>query len=329
MKTNYQSDTSIDGLPPELFHLEVAALSKARRRLSEFVLLTPLLQSKVEPALYFKAENLQRTGSFKIRPALNQIIHLPEAARTRGIVTSSSGNFAQGAAFAAKCFGLSAKIVMMKSSSPLKVERTEQLGGEVVFCADEFEARQQMVDEIREKEGRAEIHPFDRVHAVVGNATIGAEIIEQLAEVERVVVPVSGGGLIAGIACAVKLLKPSVRVCGVQPEGSNATYLSYQKGHPVKIDRAVTVADGLMVTRPGALTFPLIQKYVDEFFVVREETLLTGVRSLLLEEKLVAEPSAVVTLAAVLEGQIPAKHTVCLLSGGNVSPELLVQVAGN
>ena len=324
-----QSDTSLDGQSPELFQLEAGVLAETRRQLSRFVSLTPLLQSMVHSGVYFKAENLQRTGSFKVRPALTQVFQLSERARTKGIVTSSSGNFAQGAAFAAKCFGLSAKIVMMKSSNPLKVERTKRLGGEVVFCADDFEARQQTVDEIREQEGRAEIHPFDRILVIVGSASIGAEIIEQFPDVEHVLVPVSGGGLISGVACAIKLLKPSVRVYGVQPQGSNATFLSYREQRPVKIDRAVTIADGLMVTKPGKLTFPLIQKYVDEFFLVQEETLLEGVRSLLLEEKLVVEPSAVVTLAAILEGQVTPENTVCLLSGGNVSPELLIQVAGS
>jgi len=321
--------TSLDEDSAQQFQLDSDTLAKARSQLSQFLCMTPLLQSKIDPDVYFKTENLQRTGSFKIRPALNQIIQLTEAERSNGIVTSSSGNFAQGAAYAARCFNLSAKIVMMKSSSPLKVRRTEQLGGEVVFCDDDFEARQRKVDEIREKEGRTEVHPYDRVPVVVGNATIGAEIAEQLAAVESVVVPVSGGGLISGVASALKLLKPTVRVYGVQPEGSNAAFLSFHKRKPVMIDRAVTIADGLMATRPGRLTFQIIKKYVDDFFVVKEDTLLEAVRILLLEEKLVAEPSAVVTLAAVLEGHINARNTVCLLSGGNVNPELLAKVAGN
>jgi len=268
------------------------------------------------------------TGSFKIRPALSQIMQLSEGEKERGLVTSSSGNFAQGAAYAARCFGLSAKIVMMKSASPLKVQRTRSFGGEVVFCEDSFEARQRMVDEICAREGRTEIHPFDRVPVVLGNATIGAEILEQFPEVQNVVVPVSGGGLIAGVATALKLLQPKVSVYGVQPEGSNAAVLSYQRGRLVSIERAVTVADGLMVTKPGKLTFPLIHRFVDGLVAVREEALLEAVRFLLLEEKLVAEPSAAVTLAAVLEGQVPREKTVCILSGGNAGPELLGRALG-
>lgn len=326
MTRKTESDTSIDDRWPQLFQLDRRVLREARQQLSPYASLTPLLQSKLDPEIYFKTENLQVTGSFKIRPALNQVVHLTEEEKRKGIVTSSSGNFAQGAAYAAHCFGLSVKIVMMKSSSRLKVQKTKQRGGEVVFCGDDFKERQQMVDEIREREGRTEIHPYDRVSVVVGNATIGAEILEQLADVEHVVVPVSGGGLIAGVASALKLLKPRVRIYGVQPEGSNATFLSFREHRPVSIERAVTAADGLMVTKPGELTFPLIQRYVDEVFVVQEETILEGVRSLLLDEKLVAEPSAAVTLAALLEGQIPARKTVCLLSGGNVSPELLADL---
>jgi threonine dehydratase len=317
------SDTSLDGKTSELFQLDTETLKEARRALSDYVVTTPLLRSKVDPELYFKAENLQATGSFKIRPALNQVINLTQAERRKGIVTSSSGNFAQGAAYAARCFETSAKIVMMRSSNRLKVERTERLGGEVFFCENSFEARQQMVDEIREKEGRAEIHPFDRRAGIVGNATIGAEIVEQCPDVEQVLVPVSGGGLIAGIASALKMLKPAVQICGVQPEGSNATFLSFHEGHPVSIDRAVTMADGLMVTRPGALTFPLIQRDVDNLLLVKEAALLKAVRTLLFEEKLLVEPSAAVTLAAIWGGQVPAAKTVCVLSGGNVSPEVL------
>lgn len=328
MRRKNKPDISIDGDAPELFHLEVEDLAKTRRQLSDIVLATPLLPSKLQPGLYFKAENLQIAGSFKIRPALNQIIRLTGAEKKRGIVTSSSGNFAQGTAYAARCFGLSAKVVMMNSANPLKVEKARQLGAQVCFCENSFEARQRMVQEIRQREARTEIHPYDRAAVVIANATIAAEVLEQFAEVENVVVPVSGGGLIAGVASALKLLQPSVRVFGVQPRGSNATFLSFRQGRRVHIERPITVADGLMVTVPGKLTFSLIQQYVDDVFVVREESILAALRDLLLEEKLVAEPSAAVTFAAVREGHIPAEKTVCLLSGGNISADLLAELVG-
>jgi threonine dehydratase len=323
LKREKAPNTPLDGDSPELFQLDFELLTEVRQRLAPLILVTPLLESKVKSGVRFKPENLQRTGSFKIRPALNQALCLDEADRVKGIVTSSSGNFAQGAAYACSCLGISAKIVMMRSSNPIKVRRTRDLGAEVVFCDDRFVAREAEVEKIKKKEGRAEIHPYNRTTVVAANATIGAEICEQFAEVQNVVVPVSGGGLVAGIAQAVKLMSPSTRVWGVQPEKSNATYLSFGKGQMIEIDQPVTIADGLMVTRPGSLTFPIIQKYVDQMVVVREECILQTVGVLLREEKLVVEPSGAVTLAAVMEGLIPAENTVCVLSGGNIDPRIL------
>ena len=317
------SNTSLDEDSPELFQLSVELLREVRQRLAPVVLETPLLHSQIAAGLRYKPENLQRTGSFKIRPALNQVLALSKSERAKGIVTSSSGNFAQGAAYASSCLDVSAKIVMMRSSNPIKVERTRKLGAEVVFCENHFAAREAAVAEIKREEGRAEIHPFNRVAVVVGNATVGAEICEQFEEIENVVVPVSGGGLIAGVAQAVKLLSPRTKVWGVQPENSNATYLSFKKERVVEIDQPVTIADGLMVTRPGSLTFPMIRRFVDQMVTVGEDQILRSVGVLLREENLVVEPSGAVTLAAVLEGLIPAQNTVCVLSGGNVNPAVL------
>ncbi len=305
------------------FHLTLADAERTRRKLGSVIFETPLLASKATAGVSFKPENLQITGSFKIRPAYSQMIALTAEQRKAGIVTSSSGNFAQATAYAASLLGVSAKFVLMRSSNPIKAERTERLGGEVVFCDNRFEARADEVARIREQEGRTEIFPYDHPNAVAGNASAGLEMIEQFPEVQHIVVPISGGGLISGIAWAVKESRPDVLIWGVQPTGSNATFLSFHQGRRTSIDKARTIADGLQVTQPGELTFPLIQRYVHDVVEVDEDSILRAVRVLAEEEKLVVEPSGAVTLAAVLDGKVPASDTVCFLSGGNISPETL------
>lgn len=302
--------------------ITVSDAEEALGRLRGVVRRTPTLPSSSE-GLFLKAECLQVTGSFKVRPAYNQIAMLSESVRAKGIVTSSSGNFAQAAAYAARLLGTSSKIVMMRSSNPLKVERTRTLGGTVVFCEDRFEARSQMVDRIISEEHRHPIHPYDDAAAIAANGTISLELLEQIPEVRHIVVPVSGGGLIAGIALVAKEVRPAVRVWGVQAEGSNATHLSFRQGTPRSIEKAETIADGLTVTRPGRITFPLIQRFVDDVVTVQEETILGAVRHFLEVERLVVEPSGAVPLAAALEGKVPVDNTVLVLSGGNVAPKTL------
>jgi len=299
----------------------------ARGRLTGVIRATPTLPS-YRSGLFLKAENLQVTGSFKVRPAYSQVSLLPDSLRSKGIVTSSSGNFAQATAYAAGKLGTSAKIVMMESSNPLKVDRTRQLGGAVIFCEDRFEARSQTVDEIVSKEGRHPIHPYDDAAAIAGNGTIALEVLEQCPEVQHIVVPISGGGLIAGIALVAKKINPGIHIWGVQAEGSNATYLSFKKGVRCSIEKPHTIADGLTVARPGQLTFPVIQKFVDGVETVQEDTIFAAVRHFIEVERLVVEPSGAVTLAAILEGKLPVDRTVLVLSGGNVAPSILKELFG-
>lgn len=313
----------------KLFHSTRQDVLVARDRLSDILRLTPIVRSQSSSGVFFKAENLQLTGSFKVRPAFNQVAELTPDELACGIVTSSSGNFAQAAACAARHFGASAKIVMMKSSNPLKVARTRDWGGEVVFCEDRFEARVETVASIQASEGRVAIHPFDHPAAIVGNATAGLEILEQFPDVQNVAVPISGGGLLAGIAWAIKEARPDVRVWGIQPKGSNAAVLSYEAGRRVSIERAATIADGLQVTCPGAITFEVIQRYVDQVATVDEDSIRAAVRQFINLERLVVEPSGAVPLAAVLEGKVPAENTVCLISGGNIKPDLLRELVSS
>lgn len=309
------------------FHkVDVERIREAARRLQGIARVTPALPSNYDPQIFYKAESLQITGSFKVRTAYNQMAQLTEEERRRGIVTASSGNFAQGVAFSAQRLGVSAKIVMMKRSNPLKVERTRNWGAEVVFCEDTLSARVAAVAEIARSEGRAAVHPYDHPDAVAGNGTIALETIEQLPQIQNIAVPVSGGGLIGGIALALKALRPEVKILGVQPSGNPTTYLSFKAGEPQAADRVDTVADGLMVTSPGSLTFPLIQSFVDDMVVTREEAILEATKYFLQQERLVVEPSGAVGLAAVMEGKVPRRQTVLILSGGNIAPDLLARL---
>lgn len=311
---------------PKEFQFSIEQILQTQRLLGGVALVTPILVSHQFPSVLFKAENLQVTGSFKIRPAFAQVARLTDEARLKGIVTSSSGNFAQAAAYAAARFGISAKIVMMESASALKKDKTRAFGGIVVTCPDFFEAREETVARIASEDHRTVIHPYNHADAILGNATLGVEIAEQHQAVRNVVVPISGGGLIAGILSSLMQLRPGVRVWGVQPEGSSATYLSHRKGERVSIPGAQTIADGLRVTCPGSVTFPIIHQHVEDVVTVSEESIIRATRELLLGEKLLVEPSGAVTLAALLEGKVPADETVCVLSGGNIAPQGLLQI---
>ncbi len=310
-----------------MFHPTLAMIREAARRLQPFIRKTPVLPSNFSPDLFFKAESLQLTGSFKIRTALHQLLRLSEKQRQCGIVASSSGNFAQGVALAGKLLGAETTVVMMRSSNPLKVERTRALGSRVVFCGDRFQARQEEVERLRREEGCLEVHPYDRPDGILGNATLGLETAEQLPGLRHAVIPISGGGLIAGVACALKALVPAIRIWGVQPLRSNATQLSFQKRRVCSIAESRTIADGLRVTQPGEVTFPLIQRVVDDVVAVKEASIRRAVGHLLWEERLLVEPSGAVTLAAVMEEKVPVDNTVLVLSGGNIDPGLLAELA--
>ncbi|GAB4229817.1 MAG: bifunctional threonine ammonia-lyase/L-serine ammonia-lyase TdcB [Acidobacteriota bacterium] len=284
----------------------------------DFVETTPMLRARSVPGLFLKAENLQVTGSFKVRPAFAQFFALGPEERRRGVVTSSSGNFAIAAAYVARMVGVSCTVVMMPSASRKKRERAEALGARIVLCGDSYESRQKTVQELVAKEGLTAVHPFDAPEAILGNGTLGWEIVEQVQDLRRIVVPVSGGGLLAGIATAVRQLCPRVELWGVQAAGSNAAVLSWEAKRRVSIPRANTIADGLTVTCPGERTFPILLALVDGILQVEETAVRSAVTRLLDEEKLVVEPAGAVPVAAVLEGLVPAERTVCVLSGGNL-----------
>ena len=272
--------------------------------------------------VYIKLESRNPTGAFKVRPALNAVLADFEQAKAKGIVTSSSGNFAQAVAWAAREYGLSAQIVMMRSASEYKRRRTEELGAEVVLCDDSYASRWETTYRIERETGRLLLHPYDAVNTIAGDGTIGLELLEQLPGDFTILCPVSGGGLISGIASVVKTQRPNCRVYGVQPEQNPSMHRSLQAGEPTEIVPGRSMADALTVAKPGTLTFGLIQATVEGVLLVSEESIAGAVKYLWEVEKLVGEPGGSVGVAACLDGQRTGDGPlVLILSGGNLSAQ--------
>jgi threonine dehydratase len=301
----------------------------AADRVRPVVVRTPLLPATwadPERPLWIKPENLQPVGAFKIRGAFNTLAKLDEPVRARGVVAYSSGNHAQAVAYAARAYGVPAYMVMPEDTPSVKVDATRAYGAEVVLCA--VGQREAVAAELVEKTGGVLVPPFDHPDVIAGQGTIGLEIAHDLAEVEVVVVPVSGGGLSSGIGTAIKALCPNARVYGVEPELAADTQASLAAGHRVAWsaeDRNRTIADGLR-SQPSELTFAHLQKVLDGLVTVSEEEIREAVRVLAYKAHLVAEPSGATALAAYLKGAIPAGITVAVVSGGNISPAMFQEI---
>lgn len=275
-----------------------------------------------------KLESRNPTGAFKVRPALNAVLADFEQAKAKGIVTSSSGNFAQAVAWAAAQYGLSAKVVMMRSASEYKRRRTEELGAEVVLCDDSYAARWETTHRIEREEGRLLLHPYDALATIAGDGTIGLELLEQLPGDFTVLCPVSGGGLLSGIASVVKTERPGCRLFGVQPALNPSMHRSLEAGEPTEIVPGRSMADALTVARPGKLTFELIQATVEGVLLVSEASIASAVKYLFETEKLVGEPGGSVGVAACLDGQASGDGPlVLILSGGNLSAKVFSELA--
>jgi threonine dehydratase len=268
-----------------------------------------------------KAENLQRTGSFKLRGATNRMSTLTDDERARGVVAASAGNHAQGVALAATALGVSSRVYMPVDAPLAKQVATADYGAEVVLAGDTFE--ESYAAALADPDGRVLVPPFNDPAIIAGQGTIGLEMLEQAPDADVIVVPLGGGGLLSGIAVAVKALRPDVRVIGVQAAGAASWTPSLAAGHPVAIERGTTVADGIAVQLPGDLTFPLVQSLVDEIVEVSEDEICRAVVVLLERSKLMVEGAGAVGLAAVLAGKVQARQAVCLLSGGNLDAGML------
>lgn len=303
------------------------AIYIARRRLSKYLRPTPLILS--EPLsrelgcrVWLKLESQQPTGAFKVRPAFNGILCNLDEARRVGVVTSSSGNFAQATAYAARKLGVSAQIVMMENASPFKRERTEYLGGEVVLCENTFKDRWHKTFAIQKETGRLLMHPYDSDETIAGDGTIGLELLDELDGDFTTVVPISGGGLIGGIATAVKHERPGCRVFGVQPAANPSMSQSLAAGRPVSVAVKSTLADALVVACPGERGLRIVERLVNDVVTVDEEELATAVCYLAEQQKVIAEPGGAASVAALQAGRIDRidQDVVCILSGANILP---------
>jgi threo-3-hydroxy-L-aspartate ammonia-lyase len=269
-----------------------------------------------------KCENLQAAGAFKIRGAYTAIARLDQASRERGIIAYSSGNHAQGVALAARIFGVRAVVVMPVTAPGIKVAGAQRLGAEVVLEGTTSLHRQQRAETIAAERHLTIIPAFDHPDIIAGQGTVGLEILAEWPDVEAILVPVGGGGLIAGVAAYVKQKRPDVRVIGVEPRTADAMKRSLDAGRPVTIEPARTIADGLMPVRPGDLTFAHASRWVDDVVIVDDEAILDATRRLLISGKLVVEFSGAATAAALLAGVAPTAglRTAAVLSGGNLEP---------
>lgn len=278
--------------------------------------------------IYLKTENLQVTGSFKVRGAAFKISQLPQEEQDKGVIACSAGNHAQGVALAAKKHGIKSVICIPDGAPISKVENTKSYGAQVELVKGVYDDAYKYACQLQKETGAAFIHPFNDPDVIAGQGTIGLELLKQLPDVEAVLVPVGGGGLISGVAFAIKSLKPSCKVYGVQAKGAASMVRSFHDGKIEPLHTVSTFADGIAVKCPGDLTFELCQKYVDDMVTVTESEIATAILTLIEQHKMIAEGAGAVALAAAMFNKAPikGKKTVCLVSGGNIDVTILSRV---
>jgi threonine dehydratase len=308
-------------------------VEQAYERIHSYVHKTTILTSKTLNEvsgleIFMKAENFQKSGSFKIRGALNFLLSTDERERERGVVTGSSGNHGQALALAGKMLKIDVKVVVPQDASPAKVAAIQGYGAKLERFGTSSTERLRRAQEISEQEQRVFVPPFDHYWIMAGQGTVGLEILEELDEVDAILVPCGGCGLIAGISTYVKEKRPSVRIYGVEPDQSNSTYLSFKAGRRVELHNIQTIADGLRTASPGELTFPIVQRYVEDVLLVSEREIAQAVVFLLERCKILVEPSGAVTVAAAMFGKVPSKNkkVVAVLSGGNIDKRRLTEI---
>lgn len=309
--------------------LTMEMILEAQKRLKGVVRTTPLTQTKnLGENVYIKSENLQVTGAFKIRGAYNMVSSLTPEEREKGVIACSAGNHAQGIALSATKLGCKS-IICMPAAAPIsKVEATKKYGAEVVLVDGVYDDAAAEAERLTREKGYTFAHPFNDPRVMAGQGTIALEILEQLPEVDQIVVPIGGGGLISGMAVAVKTLKPSCKVIGVQAANVASMYDSINAGKIITLPGGDTIADGIHVMTPGDQTFEIVRKYVDEVVVVEEDEIAAAILTLLEGNKTVAEGAGATTVAACMFGKVDVstKKTVCLVSGGNVDVTTLSRI---
>lgn len=276
------------------------------------------LSSQTGNRVYLKPENMQFTGAYKLRGAYYKMSTLTEEERARGLITASAGNHAQGVAYAAKCFGAKATIVMPTTTPLIKVNRTKGYGAEVVLCGDVYDEACTRAYELAEEHGYTFIHPFDDLAVATGQGTIAMEIVKELPLVDYILVPIGGGGLATGVSTLAKLLNPKIKIIGVEPAGANCMQESLKSGKVLTLPGVNTIADGTAVKTPGAKLFPYIQKNLDDIITVGDEELVVAFLDMVENHKMVVENSGLLTVAALKHLQVKDKKVVSILSGGNM-----------
>ena len=299
--------------------------------LKEVARKTDLIQAPLlshDAVLYLKTENLQVTGSFKLRGAYYKISQLTEQQKAAGIIACSAGNHAQGVALAATHQGVRSVVCMPDSAPISKVEATKRLGAEVVLTKGAYDDAYEQALRLQKETGATLIHPFDDDEVIAGQGTIGLEILDQLPDVDAIIVPVGGGGLISGVAFAVKQLQPSVKIYGVQAENAPSMFESHREGHQITLGTVKTFADGIAVKHPGDTTFSMVEQYVDGIVTVSEDEIAAAILAMIEKQKLIAEGAGAVSVAAAMFGKLPiaGKKAVCLVSGGNIDVNILSRV---
>lgn len=303
--------------------LDLKHFQEAKKRVDEVIIPTPLIYSEAfskecKNQVYIKPENLQRTGAFKIRGAYNKIMKMDDESKSKGLIASSAGNHAQGVAYAASKLGVKATIVMPKHTPLIKVEATEAHGAEVVLAGEVYDEAYQKACDLQKEHGYTFVHPFNDEDVIEGQGTIALEILDELPEADIILVPIGGGGLISGIACAAKQIKPTIKIIGVEPEGAASALAAINEDQVVALKEANTIADGTAVKEIGDMTFDYIKEYVDGIITVSDYELMDAFLLLVEKHKLVAENSGILSLAALKKLNEKNKKVVSLISGGNI-----------
>lgn len=299
---------------------------RADRTLKSAINKTPIFTaSYLGDNVYIKMENLQRTGSFKYRGAYNKIHNLTAEEKAKGVIASSAGNHAQGVAKSATAQGISSTICIPSMAPIAKIESTRRYGAEVILVDGVYDDSYKEAIRLAKERDLTFIHPFDDEYVIAGQGTIGLEILEQLPQVERVIVPIGGGGLISGIAIAIKNIRPDIEIIGVEPEGACSMYTSIKNGEITELESAQSIADGIAVKRPGELTFKIIRDLVDDIVVVSDGDISSAILNMIEKSKIVSEGAGAASISA-LDKLSKDKVTCCVLSGGNINVNMISRI---
>ncbi|HWR38140.1 MAG TPA: threonine ammonia-lyase [Patescibacteria group bacterium] len=311
-----------------VFKLPQSTISLADVYAAEEELQTVLRKTELIPStcfsreygnhVFIKPENLQVTGAFKIRGAYHKISRLSAEEKSRGVIASSAGNHAQGVSYAAQLLGVEATVVMPATTPLIKVEATKNYGASVVLHGDSYDDAYARARELEAERDHVFVHPFDDLDTIIGQATLALEIIQELNSVDEILVPVGGGGLISGVAFAAKMLKPDIKIIGVEPEGAACVHQSLQRNKVVSLGKVDTMADGTAVKTPGKLTFEFVKEFVDEVVTVSDFDVIESILLLMDKHKLIVEGAGALSLAGLRKRESQGKNVVCLVSGGNI-----------